>query len=175
MVDSRHVIFRQGPAGSPGIFINVPRAGRLWDCEKTGVTRKKVQRHLSGSTVVPLAQFRKDAATGAARRGKLSMRKRAVTDDSDLVLDTVRKKLALDPASAQVVSDLVAGETLVMERPLGRPHSVEAEVANANEADLSGRDERLHRPHRLLDWVQAAPMKQIKVEDRKSTRLNSSH
>ena len=137
MVDSRHVTIGQGPAGSPGIFINVPYAGRLWDCEETGVTRKKVQRHLSGSTVVPLTHFSEDPATWAARQGKLAMCKRAVTDDSDLVLDTVRKKLALDPASAEVVFHLVAGETLVTKRPLGRPHPADTEIANANEADLS--------------------------------------
>ena len=100
MVDSRHVTIGQGPASSPGIFINVPYAGRLWDCEETGVTRKKVQRHLSGSTVVSLTHFSEDPATRAARRGKVAMCKRAVTDNGDLVLGTVGEKPALDPASA---------------------------------------------------------------------------
>src|SRR6266851_6927868 len=92
MVDSRFLTFSKGPAGAPRIFKNVLNSGRLWDCEQTGMTRKKVQRHLSGSTVVPLAHFSEDPATRAVWRGKVSMCKRAVTDNGDLVLGRVRKK-----------------------------------------------------------------------------------
>ena len=103
MIDSRYVTIGKGQVGSPGIFTNVLYTGRLGDCEKSGMTRKKVQRHLSGSTVVPLTHFSEDPATRAARRGKVAMCKRAVTDDGDLVLGTVRKKSALNPAGAEVV------------------------------------------------------------------------
>ncbi len=73
------------------------------------------------------------------------------------------QKVVLNAAAVQVVQDLIGGAGAAA-RACQFLHVGDIEVGDAPMADLAGRDQRLHRLHRLGEWHAAAPVQQIEVE-----------